>query len=46
MEGPWPARGTWGAKVTFGPGATGTWFPRMDNANAHRVPATAYKSVP
>ena len=30
-----------GTKVTFGPGATGTWFPKMDNANAHRVPAAA-----
>ena len=37
MARPWN-RGT---KVTFGPGATGTWFPKMDNANAHRVPAAA-----
>ncbi len=30
MARPWNL----GTKVTFGPGATGTWFPRMDNASA------------
>lgn len=42
MARPWNP----GAKVTFGPGTTGTGFPRMDNANADGVPATAYLSVP
>ncbi len=41
MARPWNL----GTKVTFGPGATGAWFPRMDNANAHRVPAAAYISA-
>ena len=41
MARPWNL----GTKVTFGPGATGTGFPRMDNANACRVPAAAYISA-
>ena len=34
-----------GTKVTFGPGATGTWFLRMDNANATASPRRFYISA-
>ena len=41
MARPWNL----GTKVTFGPGATGTWFLRMDNANATASPRRFYISA-